>query len=238
MNGNNFGIYIPSYKRAKTITTHKILEYYKVVVRKSEEEEYLQTIPKENLVSVPDEEINNIVKVVNWIVDNAEEDVFAMIDDDMSNLLYRLDNNEKIEDPEIITSEIERIGQLMLDLGIGYGATDASKAPWNYASEFAFTGTSGGLRWFNKKAYKARFSEEIGYCCDTDAVMQELLKNRIILKPKYLCSNGATDVNSGGNSQKSRNDMVSSFEAMKQKWGKYFAYDLRTNKIYVRVKRM
>ena len=39
MNKRKFGIYIPSYKRAATITTHKLLEYYIVVVRKSEEDE-------------------------------------------------------------------------------------------------------------------------------------------------------------------------------------------------------
>lgn len=112
MSKREFGIYIPSYKRAATISTHKLLEYYKVVVRKSEETEYLKVIPKENLIAVPDEEINNIVKVVNWIVDNSEEEVIAMIDDDMNDLIYRLDFNEKITDPEVITSELERIAQL------------------------------------------------------------------------------------------------------------------------------
>lgn len=233
----NFGIYIPSYKRADSISTHKLLEYYKVVVRESEKENYLKVIPKENLIAVPDEEINNIVKVVNWIVENAEEEVIAMIDDDMPDLIYRLDYNDRITDPEVITSEIERIAQLMVDLDIGYGAVDASIAPWNYSQEFTFAGTSGGLRWFNKKVYKARFDEKVGYCCDTDAVLQELLKNRIILKPKYFCSHGGTDTNSGGNSQKTRNDQIASFELMKHKWGRYFDYQLKSNKIYVRVKR-
>ncbi len=232
-----FGIYMPSYKRYNTITTHKLLEYYKVIVRKSEENDYLKVIPKENLIAVPDHEIDNIVKVVNWIVDNSEEDVIAMIDDDMNDLIYRLDFNEKIVDQEIITSELERIAQLMVDLEIGYGAVDASPTPWNYSQEFTFAGTSGGLRWFNKKVYKSRFDEEVGYCCDTDVVLQELLKNRIILKPKYLCSHGATDTNAGGNSQKTRNDQIASFELMKHRWGRYFDYQLKSNKIYIRVPR-
>lgn len=232
-----FGIYIPSYKRANTITTHKLLEYYKVVVRKSEEEDYLKVIPRDNLISVNDKEINNIVKVVNWIVDNSEEDVIAMIDDDMSDLIYRLDFNDSLTNPETITSELERIAQIMVDLDIGYGAVDATILPWNYGQEFMFAGTSGGLRWFNKKIYKSRFEEKIGYCCDTDVVLQELLNNRIILKPKYLCSNGATDVNIGGNSQKTRNDQIASFELMKHKWGKHFDYNLDNNKIYINVRR-
>jgi hypothetical protein len=238
MNGNTkFGIYIPSYKRADTISTHKLLEYYRVVVRESEKEAYLKVIPPENLITVPDGEIDNIIKVANWIVDNSEEEVIAMIDDDMNDLIYRTDYNEKITDPEVCTSELERIAQLMVDLGIGYGAVDASIAPWNYLQEFMFTGTSGGLRWFNKKVYKSRFDEKIGYCCDTDVVLQELLKNRIILKPKYLCSHGGTDTNKGGNSEKTRNSQIASFEVMKHRWGKYFDYVLKNNKIYIRVQR-
>lgn len=97
MNKSKLGIYIPSYKRATAISTHKLLKYYKVVVRKSEEYDYLKIIPKENLIAVPDNEINNIVKVVNWIVDNSKEDIIAMIDDDMNDLIYRLDFNEKLQ---------------------------------------------------------------------------------------------------------------------------------------------
>ncbi len=237
MNGNKLGIYIPSYKRADTIKTHTILQYYKVVVRKSEEEEYLRVIPKENLIAVEDSEIDSIIKVANWIVQNSPEDVIAMIDDDMSDCIYRLDTKERVKDPEVITAEIERIAQLLVDLKIGYGAVDASATPWNYDREFGFTGTSGGLRWFNKKVYKSTFDDKIGYCCDTNVVMNELMVNRIILKPKYFCSHGGTDTNKGGNSSKSRQSMIDSFRLMKQKWGKYFDYDLNSNIIYVRVKR-
>lgn len=136
MSKRKFGIYIPSYKRAATISTHKLLEYYKVVVRKSEETEYLKVIPKENLIAVPDEEINNIVKVVNWIVDNSEEDAIAMIDDDMNDLIYRLDFNEKITDPEVITSELERIAQLLMKI-----------SEMNYISELLSTvyGTTASM---------------------------------------------------------------------------------------------
>lgn len=231
------GIYIPSYKRADTIITHQLLEYYKVVVRESEKEEYEERIPAENIIAVPDEEIDSLVKVCNWIIDNAKEDIICILGDDIPKMIYRLDHNDSFDDPETVTSEIERIAQLMVDLGIGYGCTDASIAPWNYDKEFHFAGTSGGVIWVNKKVYSSRFNEKVGYCCDTDVVFQELLKNRIILKPKYLCDKGGTDTNKGGNSSKSRNSMVVSFELMKQKWGKYFRYDLKTNKIYILVPR-
>lgn len=233
----NFGIYIPSYKRADTIHTHTLLEYYKVVIRESEFEEYAKTVPVENLIPVKDELIRSAVKVMNWIIENAEEDYICVIDDDCPRFYYRMEKSVPIEDPEIITSEIERIAQLQMDLDIGWGCDDASNVPWGYDSEFSFKGTTGGIRWINRKKLKGRFLEEIGYCCDTDVVMQELLYNRIILKPKYLCPGGGADKNKGGNSKKSRESMIASFELMKTKWGKYFDYDLKTNKIYVRVPR-
>ena len=231
------GIYIPSYRRSDTIVTHKLLEYYKVVVRQSEKEAYAKTIPEENIIAVEDSEIAGIVKVCNWIVDNTEEDIIVVLGDDIPELIYRLDYNVKLRDPEIVTSELERIAQLMVDLDIGFGCTDATMAPWNYDKEFNFAGTCGGVFWVNKKKYKSRFNEEIGYCCDTDVVFQELLRNRVVFKPKYLCDHGGTDTNKGGNSSKSRESMVASYELMKQKWGKYFRYDLKSNKIYVQVSR-
>lgn len=233
----SFNIYIPSYKRAATTCTYKLLEYCTYVVRKSEEAEYrnIEGIPK--IWAVEDSEIDNLVKVVNYIVDNAPEDIICMIDDDVPHMIYRLDKNEKITDPETITAEFERIGQLMYDLDIGYGAVDASIAPWNYASEFEFKGTSGGMRWFNKRCYKSRFLEEVYHNCDLDVVLHELLVNRIILKPKYLCTHGGTDTNAGGNTSKKRADQVACAHLMKAKWGRYFDYNFRSNKPYIRVKR-
>lgn len=234
---DNFGIYIPSYKRADTITTHLLMEYYKVVVRESEAEAYVKRIPEENIIAVPDQEICSVSKVWNWIIENAEEDYICTVGDDCPNFYYRLDRNVKITDSEVITEEIERIGQLMMDLDIGWGCDDATNVPWGYDCEFAFKGTTGGINWINRKKLVGRFNEDIGYCCDTDLVFQELLVNRIILKPKYFCAGGGADTNKGGNSKKSRDSMIASFELMKQKWGKYFDYNLKNNKIAVRVPR-
>lgn len=233
----NFGIYIPSYSRADTITTHKFCEYYKVVVRESQYEDYCKTIPKENIIAVEDEAIKGVARVWNWIIENAEEDYICIIGDDCPYFVYRLDQNVILKDPEVITAEIERVGQLMIDLDIGWGCDDATNVPWGYDAEFTFKGTAGGINWVNRKKLVARFNEEIGYCCDTDVVFQELLKNRIILKPKYFCAGGGADKNKGGNSKKSRESMIASFEMMKAKWGKYFNYDLKSNKIYILVPR-
>ncbi len=237
MNENNkFGIYIPSYHRWDTTQTYKLLEYGTYVVRKSEEHEY-KKVGIKDILAVDDIEIDSMVKVTNWVIDNTPEEVICMIDDDIEFCLYRLDKNESLTNPEIITAEFERIAQLIYDLDIGYASVDATPVPWNYGSEFEFKGTSGGMRWVNKNKFKSKFREEVAHNCDIDVVLHELLVNRIILKPKYLCLHGGTDTNKGGNSSKKRSDQIACIELMKHKWGKYFEYDLKSNKPFIRVKR-
>lgn len=224
-----FNIYVPSYKRANHIQTAHALEYCTYVVRKSEEEDYRKA-GITDLIAVEDSKIDSLLKVIQWIVDNAPEDVIAMIDDDIDNLIYRLDYNSDITDPEIATAEIERIAQVMYDLGIGYGGVDFTTKPWGYTSEFGFSGVAGGLRWFNRAVYKAVPDFKAEKNDDIDRCLQELLHNRIILKPKYLCVSGLQDRNEGGtNDGKLRQDQLDSIEYMKLKWGSYFRYNYKTN---------
>ena len=236
MNSELFNIYIPSYGRAATTNTFKLLEYCTYVVRKSQEQEYRDR-GIEKIWAVPDNEIDNICKVMNYITDNAPEQIICTMDDDIDYFLYRMEKNEKIADVEQVMGELERIGQIMYDLDIGFAAEDASIAPWNYDAEFGFKGTTGALRWFNKKAYKSRFREEVYHNCDLDVMLHELLVNRITLKPKYLCVKAGTDVNSGGNSSKTRQDQRDCAREMKIRWGKYFSYNFDTNKPTISVPR-
>lgn len=232
----SFGIYVPSYGRAKTTKTFELLEDCTYVVRKSEEKEYKERGIK-NVWAVEDYEIDNLCKVSNYIIDNAPEDVIFTIDDDVDHFIYRMDMNEKIDDMETVMAEIERIAQLMVDLEIGFGAEDAAITPWNYCSEFTFKGTTGAMRWYNKKVYKSRFREEVYHNCDLDVMLHELLVNRITLKPMYLCVVAGTDTNAGGNSSKKRKEQRDCVLEMKRRWGKYFGYNFENNKPQINVQR-
>lgn len=236
MNEVTFGIYVPSYHRAKTTTTYLHIPECTYVVRKSEEDAY-KNKGVGKIVSVDDELINNVVKVNQWLIDNAKEDVICVIDDDIKNFVYRTDVTMEIDDHDILIAELERIAQIMVDLGIGYGAVDATAIPYNYTKEFDWKGSSGSTRWINRKVFKAKLDESVIYNYDIDVILQELLKNRITLKPKYFVSRGGTDTNEGGNSSKKRGDQITCIELMKKKWGKHFKYDLKHNKPFVRVKR-
>lgn len=236
MNDNMLGIYVPSYHRAETTRTFELLEYCTYVVRKSEEEAYRKR-GIESIWAVEDYKIDNLCKVSNYITDNAPEKIIFTIDDDVDHFIYRLDTNVKFTDTETIMGEIERIAQIMLDLGIGFAAEDAAITPWNYISEFTFKGTTGAMRWYNKDVYKSRFREEVYHNCDLDVMLHELLVNRITLKPMYLCVAAGTDTNSGGNSSKRRKEQEDCVLEMKRRWGKYFDYNFKTNKPRINVTR-
>jgi hypothetical protein len=85
--------------------------------------------------------------------------------------------------------------------------------------------------------FKAKLDEDVKYNYDIDIILQELLCNRITLKPKYFVSKGETDRNEGGNSSKKRADQIACIELMKKKWGKYFDYNIKHNKPRICVKR-
>ena len=76
-----FGIYIPSYKRAKTCTAHKFLEYGTYIVRASEYEEYVEALKDYadhiKVQAVEDSLICGLTEVNQWLIDNAPEDIIA-----------------------------------------------------------------------------------------------------------------------------------------------------------------
>ena len=236
MKNDKLGIYVPSYNRAATTNTFKLLEYCTYVVRKSQEAEY-RARGIESIWAVDDYLIDNLCKVSNYITDNAPEQMIFTIDDDVDYFVYRMETNEKVTDVDTIMGEIERIAQIMLDLEIGFGAEDAAMTPWNYTSEFRFTGTTGAMRWYNKAVYKSRFREEVYHNCDLDVMLHELLVNRITLKPMYWCVKAGTDTNTGGNSSKTRAEQRDCVYEMKRRWGKYFNYNFDNNKPAIRVPR-
>lgn len=217
-----FNIYVPSYKRYDAILTDRTVEYCTYVVRKSEEQAYCDAGVR-NVLAVEDSEIDSLVKVHNWILENTPEDVVCLIDDDVEGYSYRTDTLKKIDSTEQATIEIERLAQLLYDLDIGYAATPSDISLMYYDRPFKFVGVTGQLKIFNKKALKTRFQEGLKFLCDMEFELQELLRNRIILIPEYFCNHAHMDTNSGGNNeQKSLSMFNAENEIMKQKWGKYY----------------
>lgn len=217
-----FNIYVPSYRRSDAIMTANLLEYCTYVVRESEKDLYKKAGVK-SVLAVPDEEIDSCEKVHNWIIENVKEDVVAVLDDDLKSIAFRLDSMEKTEDKTVITMEIERIAQLIFDLGIGYGASPSDMSIMYYDKPFKFVGVTSGLKFYNRKKLVARVPAGLRFLSDMDFELTELISNRIILIPNYFCTEFCLDTNPGGNNDTKSLDMFAAEnEVMKNKWGKYY----------------
>lgn len=234
--GKTFNVYVPSYARYNDkIRMYDCLEYCTYVVRKSEAELY-RAAGIEKLWVIEDKLIDNIHKVHQYIIDESPEDVICIIDDD-GKLIYRnVDTYDMTK--EEASAELERIGQILVDLHLGYGCTDAVPAPFYYTQEFQFKGMCGGCKWINKECFKAKVDEKCYYNFDLDLELQELLLNRAIVRPIYFVDIGGQDTNAGGsNTDKNMAKRMSGINYTKQKWGRYFNYDFKSNKAKIQVKR-
>jgi hypothetical protein len=236
MKEKTFNVYVPSYKRYDDkVRIYDHLEYCTYVVRESEADLYRQ-FGIDKLWVVPDKMIDNIHKVHQYIIDESPEDIICIIDDD-GKLIYRTETTRDMT-PEEGSMELERIAVMMDDLGLGYACTDAIPAPYYYVSEFVFKGMCGGCKWVNKEKFKAKVDPYCYYNFDLDLELQELLHNRIVLKPLYFIDIGGQDTNKGGsNVDKNKEKRMSGIEYTKKKWGKYFGYNYENNKARINVNR-
>ena len=89
------GIYVQSYHRHNKILTQDLLERCTYVVRASEADLYRKA-GVENVWAAPDEEVNNAIRTYWWIVDHAPEDIVFIADDDIEDVMYRLDDTTRL----------------------------------------------------------------------------------------------------------------------------------------------
>ncbi|BAL83535.1 hypothetical protein SELR_18270 [Selenomonas ruminantium subsp. lactilytica TAM6421] len=233
-----FQVYIISSSRYEwgMVTAKNFLDY-KHVIRKSQVELYKEH-GFDNIVGIDDELINSYTKVYNYIVDNAPEDVVAIVDDDIDHFIYRTKEVEDITDKEVVQAEFERLAQIIYDLDLGLAFGPPNAIPYNYTSEFAWMGIPGAWKIVNRKYIKARMDAKIDRNVDIDYVLQEVLNNRVCIDAKYLCDVAHKDklTNTTG-SLYSKTDIDNSIDMMKLRWGKYFQYDAKKNIPKIRVKR-
>ena len=229
-----------SYRRPNAIMSKNLFEYCTYVVREEEAEAYRASGIDDMLV-IPHGAVRSFMSTLYWIIENVPEDVIFIADDDIEKFVYRMNDTNYLEledgvpDKETITSEVERIAQMMLDLGIGFAFDQPTLAPYGYDQEFKFVGMPGHIRWINRKALKAKYDPKDPAASDVDMMMQELLRNRIILQPRYLCVKAGMDLNEGAS--RTRQGHLVLVESMKNKWGKYYGYNYKRNLGVIRVKR-
>ena len=233
-----FNIYVASYHRWDTTKVHKLLEYCTYVVRKSEESMY-RAAGIESIWAIDDDLINGFAKVQNYIIENAPEDIVCVLDDDIEDFQYCLDNAVVIKDTMTPTAELERWGQLLADLDIGVaGSRIIITIPYGYQQEFNLNAMIGPIRIYNRAKVKGRYVK-MPFFSDTDFVLQELLENRIILRPNYFGGNAVLETNKGGmNTRRTKTVQEDTFNnVMLPKWGKYVSFNTKKNITKIQVTR-
>lgn len=110
-----FGIYVPSYKRYDCIKTDKVLNDCTYVVRESEEQLYRDAGVRK-ILAAPDQEIDSLPKIRQWIIDHTPEDIIVQIDDDIERFSYvNKVNMEEIPDIEHKRREVGKLLTLTIE---------------------------------------------------------------------------------------------------------------------------
>ena len=238
-----------SYRRAKAIKTKNHLEYCTYVVREDEEQDY-RNAGVEDLLVIPHDAVssdgggvNEFMSTFYWIIQNTPEEVICIVDDDVNYFAYRTIDITSIdskffENPkEVVTTEMERIAQLLVDLDLGLACTTQLPTLWAYDKEFGFHGCPGGVRWVNKKQFKAKFDRRDLANSDVDMVMQELLMNRIVLMPKYIIDHSSDMGTNEGGTTRNTDELNEMYVALRNKWGVHFEYNRKKNSAHINIKR-
>lgn len=238
-----FNIYVMSMKRHHLTVnlTAKQFEYCTYVVRESEVENY-RNAGIENILAIPEGAVCDFMSTFYWIIQNTPEEVICIVDDDIKKFSYRivdhepLINKDKTVKTDVVTAEIERIGQMIYDLDLGLAFDNPQPALYVYDKEFSFKGMPGHIRWVNKSCFKAKYNPEDPATSDIDMMYQELLLNRIVWLPKYIVSHANMDTMEGSITE-DRSEHINLTYAMKNKWGRYYSYDYKKNQTSVNIQR-
>ena len=98
-------IIIPSYKRSHDLKGKDYFFMAKYCVPESQYNDYLKVLPKDRIITLPDDQDGDIVKKRNWILKNIQMPLI-MIDDDVEKINYFQSDNNKAISIELDKSKV------------------------------------------------------------------------------------------------------------------------------------
>lgn len=237
-----------SYHRADITTSYKNFNSCTYVVREEDEQSY-QNKGISDLLVIPNgaklkngDPINGFMSTFYWILENTPEDVVCICDDDITSFNYRAAKTKNINTTfkdykNVIENEIERLAQIVVDLELGIISTHPLATPYAFIKEFDMYGAPGSTRIINKACFKATYSNDDPANSDVDMILQEVLKNRVALRCSYFHTITLPNLSTQGGTANSKKVQDELHLAMKNKWGKYYAYDEKKSISKIRVNR-
>lgn len=222
-------VIIPSYKRSHDLKGKDYFFMAKYCVPKSQEKEYINTVGKDRVIVLPDDEDGDIVKKRNWILKNIATPLI-MIDDDVSEIGYyenrkgELDGNHKRKTLEkhLLNDFFNNSFILANDLNVKMWGLGQNQDNRIFKEFLPFNLTNIILGPFQAHLdHDLIFDKRVGTKDDYDMALQHLQKFKKVLrlnKFHYICEHG--DNKGGIVSYRSKEREIEYCKAIMIKWGK------------------
>lgn len=172
---SDFMVYIPSFKRAKTIISHRLFDDCRVVIPESQYSDYLETVPQKWLFPIPDSQDGSFSKKINAILNLAPHDFIVICDDDVHNIIALKSrfNLSSLQISRLVCSAF----QMCQDVGTGYWGVN-----WQTQPLYVDWGTPLSFTKFFASAFSGvvrcemRFDENLIRTQDVDYWFQSIRK--------------------------------------------------------------
>jgi len=221
----DINIIIPSYKRSHDLKGKDYFFMAKYCVPESQYNDYLKVLPKERIITLPDNEDGDIVKKRNWILKNIQMPLI-MIDDDVSKINYFESENNKAISNELNKNKILDffINSFILceDFGCKMWGINQNSDPLSYRQYSPISLSNIILGPFQGHIqHDLIFDNRVGSKDEYDMALQQLQKYKKVLrinKFNYVCEHG--DNKGGIVSYRSKEKEIEYCKAIMMKWGK------------------
>lgn len=231
----------PSYKRPNKVLTLNYLPFCRIWVDEGEFPAYKANYPDADIVSCPKGVQGNVSRIRNWILAREFErgmDVVCMVDDDLSCLEYFYYangfayNKQKVKAEEFLPF-LEKYSLMAQDIGAKLWGVNcnADAMAFRYTTPFSTVSFVGGPFQCYLKGNRCKYDETLSLKEDYDMVLQQLNKERVVLRVNnyhYYCKQSE---NAGGcATYRNRERERQQLRALKAKWGGTIVHIDTTNK--------
>lgn len=213
--------YIPSYKRARSLTTKKFMPWATLAVGEDEAEEYRE-IWGDPIMVLPEKVNGNIARVRNFILDNATCDQVLMCDDDYAEIGYFQAGKEHPLRNQHLLDFITNGFTMAKEMGVGLWGLQAQKDPKFYREYSPFSLLSIILAPFHGVIRsELRYDEGLPLKDDYDFFIQSCRKFHKCLRfNKYWYLVGHIDVPGGCSAYRNFKREIAQNQKLQKKWGR------------------
>lgn len=222
----------PSYRRSDDVKTLAYLPFTRIWVDESEAKAYADNYPKAKIVSCPTGIQGNLCRVRNYILDTEFKrgmDVVLIIDDDLSRIeQFYYDPVEdfgycrRTVQADEFLAFIEKYSIMAEELGAKFWGVNCYADPMAYlhCTPFSTVAYIGGPFQCFLKGNRCRYDESLPLKEDYDMTLQQLNKERVVLRVNsyhYVCKQSS---NAGGcATYRNRDFEHEQLLALQRKWG-------------------